>query len=314
MKKDTALKRKTSRIVAKNLIILFVLLVVAFVGVMSWFTKSTSATADGISLECEAPDGIEIAIMAPGETPDSKENSDDYKQGTISLNKDDYDFMETLYMREITGDGVDFCKPLLTQTNGVAEPITDSSSVWPDAAENIDYLTFDLYIRSKTTQTISLSEDTEIAPLSKDLGSGTSFSQDCVVGAARFSIVDTNASRKLLWIPAPNIFYNSEDKTIATNIADTSAESYTHTYYYYVSSTNEKIKNSLTSDDGVTVNTAGDYTLGEKTQLVELKSKDDNGYYVNHVTCNLWIEGEDAEAKLAFVGGNFTVSLKLTLN
>ena len=36
-------------------------------------------------------------------------------------------------------------------------------------------------------------------------------------------------------------------------------------------------------------------------------------YYINHVRCNIWIEGEDAEARLAMVGGKFTANLRLGL-
>lgn len=54
------------------------------------------------------------------------------------------------------------------------------------------------------------------------------------------------------------------------------------------------------------------------TDLDTSKDGEHNGenyvaYYINHVRCNIWIEGEDAEARLAMVGGKFTANLRLGL-
>ena len=51
MKKSDEIRRKTWRMIAKNLIVLAALAVAAVIGVMSWFTQNTTATADGISVE-----------------------------------------------------------------------------------------------------------------------------------------------------------------------------------------------------------------------------------------------------------------------
>ena len=56
-------KRKIGRMIAKNLIVMLVAVIVALTGVLAWFSNKTSADADGISVECKAPDGIEIAIV-----------------------------------------------------------------------------------------------------------------------------------------------------------------------------------------------------------------------------------------------------------
>lgn len=63
MKNSTAPNRKTGRMIAKNLIVLFTVALAGFCGIQAWFTDKQSAEADGINIECQAPDGIEIAVV-----------------------------------------------------------------------------------------------------------------------------------------------------------------------------------------------------------------------------------------------------------
>ena len=60
------------------------------------------------------------------------------------------------------------------------------------------------------------------------------------------------------------------------------------------------------------------YELGQNQNIAQLKKSSDTdtdpyyGDYGAMVTCNMWIEGEDAEARLALVNGKFNVNLVLT--
>ena len=63
MKNSTAPNRKTGRMIAKNLIVLFTVALAGFCGIQAWFTDKSSAEADGINVECQAPDGIKIAVV-----------------------------------------------------------------------------------------------------------------------------------------------------------------------------------------------------------------------------------------------------------
>ena len=63
MKNSTASNRKTGRMIAKNLIILVVLVFVSILAMWAWFTNKSSATADGIDVKCDVPDGIQIAVV-----------------------------------------------------------------------------------------------------------------------------------------------------------------------------------------------------------------------------------------------------------
>lgn len=324
MKNSTAPNRKTGRMIAKNLIVLFAVALAGFCGIQAWFTDNRSAEANGIEVECQAPDGIEIAVVghdAPAPT--------EYTTGNITLNKTNYPFLEKLQLTEITGDGTFFRKPALIQSGGQAH--VDTKAEWSEPTANEHYLSFDLYIRSKSQYNISIGKESTIKPdapqLTSQDGTGIknqskygNFSRDSVVGAVRFSVVDYKSappSKKLLWLPAPNILLEqtTDEYTLSDNKQD--GESYSHVYY----DTN-KAQHTVSStdvDNAFVVNNKGfdggkfTYELGKNQNIAQLKKSSENDqFYSAMVTCNMWIEGEDAEARLALVNGKFNVNLVLT--
>lgn len=325
MKNSTAPNRKTGRMIAKNLIVLFAVALAGFCGIQAWFTDNRSAEANGIEVECQAPDGIEIAVVghdAPAPT--------EYTTGNITLNKTNYPFLEKLQLTEITGDGTFFRKPALIQSGGQAH--VDTKAEWSEPTANEHYLSFDLYIRSKSQYNISIGKKSTIKPdapqLTSQDGTGIknqskygNFSRDSVVGAVRFSVVDYKSappSKKLLWLPAPNILLEqtTDEYTLSDNKQD--GESYSHVYYdtnkaqHTVSSTdvdNAFVVNNNKGFDGGKFT----YELGKNQNIAQLKKSSENDqFYSAMVTCNMWIEGEDAEARLALVNGKFNVNLVLT--
>lgn len=328
MKNSTAPNRKTGRMIAKNLIVLFTVALAGFCGIQAWFTDNRSAEADGIKVECQAPDGIEIAVVghdAPAPT--------EYTTGNITLSKDNCKFLEKLQLTEITGDGTYFSKPSLIQSGGQAHVNLDGE--WSKPTENLHYLSFDLYIRSKSQYNIAIGKKSTIKPVAPQLTTqdGTyiqneskygNFSRDSVVGAVRFSVVDYKKdppSKKLLWLPAPNIFLEQDgDKyTLSDNMEN--GDSYSHVYY----DTN-RVQHSVSStddDNAFVVNNNGfpdgkfTYELGKNQTIARLEKpsgthQENDQFYSAMVTCNMWIEGEDAEARLALVNGKFNVNLVLT--
>lgn len=328
MKNSTAPNRKTGRMIAKNLIVLFTVALAGFCGIQAWFTDNRSADANGIEVECQAPDGIEIAVVghdAPAPT--------EYTTGNITLSKDNCKFLEKLQLTEITGDGTYFSKPSLIQSGGQAHVNLDGE--WSKPTENLHYLSFDLYIRSKSQYNIAIGKKSTIKPVAPQLTTqdGTyiqneskygNFSRDSVVGAVRFSVVDYKKdppSKKLLWLPAPNIFLEQDgDKyTLSDNMEN--GDSYSHVYY----DTN-RVQHSVSStddDNAFVVNNNGfpdgkfTYELGKNQTIARLEKpsgthQENDQFYSAMVTCNMWIEGEDAEARLALVNGKFNVHLVLT--
>ena len=331
MKNSTAPNRKTGRMIAKNLIVLFTVALAGFCGIQAWFTDKSSAEADGINAECQAPDGIKIAVVKHND-PAPKDT--EYTVGNIKLDKTNCKFLENLQLTEITSDGTDFYKPALIQTGGQAQ--VDTKADWSPAAANQHYLSFDLYIRSKSQYNIAIGKKSTIKPdapqLTSQDGTGIknkskygNFSRDSVVGAVRFSVVDYKSappSKKLLWLPAPNILLKqtTDEYTLSDDMP--SGESYSHVYY----DTN-RVQHTVSSTDvdkAFVVNNDGfdggkfTYELGQNQNIAQLKKSSDTdtdpyyGDYGAMVTCNMWIEGEDAEARLALVNGKFKVNLVLT--
>lgn len=324
MKNSTAPNRKTGRMIAKNLIVLFAVALAGFCGIQAWFTDKSSADANGINVECQAPDGIEIAVVghdAPAPT--------EYTTGNITLNKTNCKFLEKLQLTEITGDGTYFSKPALIQSGGQA--LVDPDAEWSDPTANEHYLSFDLYIRSKSQYNISIGKKSTIKPdapqLTSQDGTGIknkskygNFSRDSVVGAVRFSVVDYKSappSKKLLWLPAPNILL--EQTTDEYTLSDNKQDGVSYSHVYYDKNKKQQTVSDSKADSAFVVNKDGfdggkfTYELGKNQNIAQLnKSSENDQFYSAMVTCNMWIEGEDAEARLALVNGKFKVNLVLT--
>lgn len=324
MKNSTAPNRKTGRMIAKNLIVLFTVALAGFCGIQAWFTDNRSAEANGIEVECQAPDGIEIAVVghdAPAPT--------EYTTGNITLNKTNCKFLEKLQLTEITGDGTYFSKPALIQSGGQA--LVDPDAEWSDPTANEHYLSFDLYIRSKSQYNISIGKKSTIKPdapqLTSQDGTGITnkskygnFSRDSVVGAVRFSVVDYKSappSKKLLWLPAPNILL--EQTTDEYTLSDNKQDGVSYSHVYYDKNKKQQTVSDSKADSAFVVNKDGfdggkfTYELGKNQNIAQLnKSSENDQFYSAMVTCNMWIEGEDAEARLALVNGKFKVNLVLT--
>lgn len=326
MKNSTAPNRKTGRMIAKNLIVLFTVALAGFCGIQAWFTDKRSAEANGIEVECQAPDGIEIAVVGHGAPAPA---NDKYTVGNITLSKANCKFLEKLQLTEITGDGTYFSKPALIQSGGQAQ--VDTKAEWSDPTANEHYLSFDLYIRSKSQYNISIGKKSTIKPDAPQLTTqdGTviknkskygNFSRDSVVGAVRFSVVDYKhdpPSKKLLWLPAPNILL--EQTTDAYTLSDDKENGDSYSHVYYDTNKAQQTVSSTDDDNAFVVNKDGfdggkfTYELGKNQNIAQLnKSSENDQFYSAMVTCNMWIEGEDAEARLALVNGKFKVNLVLT--
>lgn len=326
MSKDQKLvkvKRDTKSLVMKNLIVMAVLIAIALTGVISWFTNKTEATADGINVICEAPDGLEVAIV-----PHGSNEKLNYQAGKIDLTKCESlsDLFSNLSFEELTSDGLHFYKPKLNQSGSTVT--VDTTDKWLDAEDyayknhsdgtSIPYLSLDIYMRSKNAHTIVLGSDTYIKPNSDKLNGADSgnkselgdFSKDCIVGAVRMSTVVGNEPK--LWIPAPNILYDYDNGTVSTKITDKNSESFKHKYWKV---TDLKPSPNEQEAEGVIVNNKCNYEIGENDALnIALSQDNDDKLFKGKFTLNIWVDGEDAEARQAMVGGKFTASIKLKIS
>lgn len=326
MSKDQKLvkvKRDTKSLVMKNLIVMAVLIAIALTGVISWFTNKTEATADGINVICEAPDGLEVAIV-----PHGSKKELNYQAGKIDLTKCESlsDLFSNLSFEELTSDGLHFYKPKLNQSGSTVT--VDTTDKWLDAEDyayikhsegtSIPYLSLDIYMRSKNAHTIVLGSDTYIKPNSDKLNGADSgnkselgdFSKDCIVGAVRMSTVVGNEPK--LWIPAPNILYDYDKGTVSTKITDKNSESFKHKYWKVTDlqpSSDEQVA------EDVIVNNNCDYKIGKNDALnIALSQDNDDKLFKANFTLNIWVDGEDTEARQAMVGGKFTASIKLKIS
>lgn len=323
MSKDQKLvkiKRDTKSLVMKNLIVMAVLIIIALTGVISWFTNKTEATADGINVTCKAPKGLKIAVVRHGDSPPT--DKDFENNGTITLNDDKYPFLKEQSIIEITSDGTDFYKPKLTQENGKAKP--DTSGVW-DVADKDSYLSIDVYMKTGEDHVVYLNSGTEISPISTTLTGEQSgnksddgdFSKDCIVGAVRLSTVNsTDSTIKNLWIPAPQIHYDSDKKEVTLN--NTSGDTFNHKYWKVAKNSDGKTGmpqgTTPVEYEGVITNTNNDFKLGENCKFANLTKKQPSDKYATGMTTvNIWVDGEDDEARFAMVGGKFKATIKLSL-
>ena len=325
MSKDQKLvkiKRDTKSLVMKNLIVMAVLIAIALTGVISWFTNKTEATADGINVTCEAPKGLKIAVVQHGEPAPDVNDETKWSEGEITLTKEDYPFLKEQSIIEITSDGTYFYKPKLTQENGKAKP--DTSSEW-DVADKDSYLSIDVYMKTGEDHMVYLNSGTEISPNSATLTGEQSgnksddgnFSKDCIVGAVRLSTVNSADSKlKNLWIPAPQIHYDSDNKKVTLD--NTSGDTFKHKYWKVTKNSDGKIGmpqgTTPVEYEGVITNTNNDFKLGKNYDFAMLTKKQPSDKYASGMTTvNIWVDGEDDEARFAMVGGKFKATIKLSL-
>lgn len=325
MSKDQKLvkiKRDTKSLVMKNLIVMAVLIIIALTGVISWFTNKTEATADGINVICEAPKGLKIAVVQHGDPAPDVNDETQWSEGEITLTKEDYPFLKEQSIIEITSDGTDFYKPKLTQENGKAKP--DTSSEW-DVADKDSYLSIDVYMKTGEDHMVYLNSGTEISPISTTLTGEQSgnksddgdFSKDCIVGAVRLSTVNSADSKlKNLWIPAPQIHYDSDKKEVT--LGNTSGDPFKHKYWKVTKNSDGKTgKPTGTAPveyKDVITNTNNDFKLGKNYDFAMLTKKQPSDKYASGMTTvNIWVDGEDDEARFAMVGGKFKATIKLSL-
>ena len=372
MKKSQELSRKTWKMIAKNLIVLAVLAVAAFIGVMSWFTQHTTATAEGINAKTQVDDGLEFYIMPPSDTDqyaaintrladnatyneDNNLSKDDagYRRttwhdsddgATFDISDQEFKFLEGLFLCEVTSDGKTFKIPKLMQYDNVA--YIDTTQDFDPAVANDEYMSYDIYFRTQSTQnnhSVSLKTDSFISPNTDTVKSSRNSPysdpanndsvKDAAIGAVRMSMLNmqANGNREVLWIPGPYVYYNGlpNTDTLTTGVDDYSNKGSvyyngsaiverpnegTNTHAYYASKTT---RNVIRPTD---TNLEGSMIVGENPDstndrvLVTLNQSDGNGYYYGRVRVNLWIEGEDAEARLAFVGGKFKFSLNYEMD
>ncbi len=366
MKKSSKLRKKTRRLIIKNLIVILTLAVIAFVGVFSWFKLDQEADASGVKVSTKAEYGLEYYIMPPSDrdqyadintrlsnnetwnaaNPTQTPLPTKWHEGEITFDfaEQEFKFMEGLFLCETTSDGTKFYIPKLFQSENIA--YVDTNQNFDPAVANDEYMSYDIYFRSEASKSIAILNDSAITPNpdpSLAIANGTYNNisdnadnyKNAAVGAVRLSIqnMDGNDERELLWIPAPYIWYDGANDQLQYGITDysnkgsriwnISTESLIsstegtnrHAYFACIGDSNTPTTRTTLPEDSVTASTGTGQNIGKlgknKTILTLSNTVTESGkkYYYGHVRVNLWIEGEDSEARLALVNGKFNVSL-----
>ena len=370
MKKSDALRLKTRKMIAKNIIILVVLAVVAFVGAYSWFTIHQQTTAGGVDVSTKVNDKLEFYIMPPSgsdqysainsrlrdnatwnnDHPSETRRQTEWNEGELNFDFSDQQlkFMDGLFMSEVTGNGTTFNIPKLMQYDQIA--YVDTTQSFEAAVANDNYMSFDLYFRSKHNYSIALTRDSKIEPVNGNSLSGQHvYNGDTdeasmkpgAIGAVRMSVLncEANNERELLWIPAPNVWYDGLNDRLYTGLTanGTSPYDFNHGSAYYTGSAIAERQNEHTTDhafyssastrvkwENGTYNVIAGTDSSYQYQLRAASSTDivvvtlphrdtANDYYYGHIRVNLWIEGEDSEARLRLVNGKINMSLNFDI-
>lgn len=387
MKKSEELRKKTRIMLAKNLIVLVVLAVVAFAGAFSWFSNSTTASANSVSVSTKASDALEFFIWDPSRSTGTisegyaainsmiaqhnQNNPSDpisWHTGSVDFDFDveedqfdaEFAFMKQLFLCEVTGDGKDFYSPSIKQNGDHAVVDEDALDTFSEAVANQDYLSFDIYFRSDKQFEIVLENDSAITPqdINPDNDSHYLAGQheydaeddddkeavkSAAIGAVRLSVVNAG-DRELLWIPGPNVWFNGISEKLYTGLSADGENNYNygpdkggvylnnntlsirsgestidHAYYSSDGEDPPSLERNILTEDSaedLRVSKSPNYLLGassaDDVSVCKLQTSIGD-YYVSRIRVNLWLEGEDAEARLALVDGKFDLNLNFDI-
>lgn len=282
-------------------IIVFSLLVASY----AWFTTGTDVDVSELSITTDAYTDIELSL--DGTTWGHQMN--------LQLGNN-YSFSS-----DVTGNGIALYKAIEKDSNG--NPIS-----FENAISNVDYLEFDLYIRSKISMGIFLENNSFIEPLagttSTDLlgeevdrkSSFGNYSRDLIAAAVRMSFTEhdyVNEEFVMKTIPnlvwAPNKSYEMVyGGGIYSAIID-STNSQNYNYINVVSGvpSGETRFNNLKDVISADYDTKRSYGDPYLTKLSDVIGE----YNVAKITVKAWLEGNDRDAVVALKGGIFKMGLSV---
>lgn len=225
---EKPINRNTASIIAKCAVILVVLGVVCFFSIWAWFTKGTTAIADGINVRSRA-EGFEVSW-----------DGEDYYDNLQALSQSDVVAGvnglaknisgvdgEPLKLGLITGNGTNFFEPYLNRRTGT-HLVKDKAN--PDVWSGIDidasnsdgkYVDIHLYFRGTSEKSVYLMGDSVVSPKNllptirpSDYGN---FTRDYIAAASRVAFIDVtettdedgntvvNHDCKFIWAPNADV-------------------------------------------------------------------------------------------------------------
>lgn len=215
MKNSTASNRKTGRMIAKNLIILVVLVFVAILAMWAWFAINEDADASGINVKARGS-GVEVSWDGTNYYENLTALTQEQVSGKTGLAKSLNDSENNPSpLKLITGDGLNFFEPYLNRRTGTE--LKNADGTWRgvtinDSNSSARYIDIDLHFRGDSEKNIYLAGDSSVSPkdATGNLSAYGDFSKDYICAASRvaFLNVDKTTNKKtcnFIWAPNANI-------------------------------------------------------------------------------------------------------------
>lgn len=251
------MKQTRHSLMAKGIIVLLSLLVLVFAFTFGWFTVANpDASATGVTLSTKGTADFDYAIgfvcantnYRYLHTDFTNQSAGELNLKSLRVGSDTYDLLYDYKPIDVTGNGVKLIRPAMNYGNW---SVNTASNNYSNAEANVQYISFDLIVRSKGACTVSLDEgayakgNCENAPGDGRLtGSSAAnkstygnFSRDAIVGAVRVAFCNYDNSGdenfnttkllteeqttyqsepSLLWLPRPDLYLNNGGQDLAT--------------------------------------------------------------------------------------------------
>lgn len=291
--------------------------------VFAWFTgDDNDVKATGIHVTMEGNNNLLISLNG----------GKDFLGGIDLMNDEHQKFISSdnlikgiLNMRDITSDGKTFYRPVFEDDNSNTNRVPDTDQTW-DLAGDTSYISETVVFRTSVPSDIYLSENTLFSTSAEDenkllsnndpvgIGNKSSFgnfSNDCIVGALRLSVINSNNELLYVHIPRKDIEMTKTitdgvtSYDVTTGIENVSKNTSVHTYYKATGSTSAPYYSLVESK--LVLN-----ELLSSSHCIATTTQQENGFYEATVTINIWLEGCDPETTRALSKGQYSISLDFT--
>lgn len=223
---ETMEQPKNRKLVAKNVVLAFVVFVILLLCVLAWFSSRNEATASGLSVKTSSASGLEVSLDGGDHwsTKWSSKKVTDEEGWEVSSALAKYDSKDITnggsLMQLLSGDGSSLYYPKNVDANGEAknfEKISDDKAG--------DYcLEFEAYFRSENKCSVALTDQSKVEPCDDfiDPEDSSKFSPDYIAGAARVAFLEEGGTESAptltktgLWIPNPLYHLTTTARKIA---------------------------------------------------------------------------------------------------
>lgn len=283
--------------ILKKTLIIFSLFVVLAVATYSWFVFNDRS--DLGNLEMAVTDAAYIKV--------SKD------EGLTWENNLDLDLGTIVSLRETTGDGITFYEP-------VYDGVDRISGYVQSANENV-YFESVITFKTDRTQSLYVTDESFIIPADSDSDTKNksefgNYSKDYIAGAIRvvfFELTeDGDYNPVFVWVPNPEIQYNSKDNTVAEN---GTVEEY-YSYYAKVGEEEPDFVKIMTNGQSSGVSDSLVWGSLEQDGIKPVLTFDKetesgtDGSITKKIAIRVWVEGTDRECVRALYEGKFKMYFK----